>query len=290
MLAGGQTPSYQGSLSNVMWTNYIRLTTTRQNTTWSNYYFPPDWSRADGGWVARPLPTNNPVFVWNTNSIVYGQTGWTAIGQCNTMQDTIQNGALLLSPWIAKGAHHISWASNGVVTVTIPSGGTYAGQREYFWDATNGVAVATIAAVISRYDEFNGDDYSLMIFSSAVPSSIPPMRVAERKTLTKKLGYDPLGYNNAGSPACVFLENQFNQITSMPTVGHGGFHFAAGDSGEPFFIILPEGIVTFAVLSASVSSWEHVQADCNRLARHMGIPTNQVQLHWADLSRYPDFQ
>src|SRR5262249_5520011 len=61
---------FADSLSHLIWTNFIAHTNGRGTTVWSGRTHSPNW------------PATPPVAVWNTNSLIWGMKGVTALSPC----------------------------------------------------------------------------------------------------------------------------------------------------------------------------------------------------------------
>ena len=56
-----------GTLSDLVWTNFLAHTNGRDMVIWSDRTHPPGW------------PSNPPIVTWNTNSLIWGLRGFTAL-------------------------------------------------------------------------------------------------------------------------------------------------------------------------------------------------------------------
>lgn len=248
-----------GSLNDFVWTNLLARTNGRSPHLWSVNAHPP-------GWPAQP-----PSVAWNTNSLVWGMKGMTALSPC----------------WMGEGAH-------GQVPVTAltrrhgytrghgmaPDGlcNTWKGQKVWFVTKENRLVAATIARTMVRISQA---DYTIFLFRDNLPASIEPLRVAAFTNVTARFPDCP------GAPWPVFQKEQTGQINA----GIPGFTMNArkgGDSGSPNLLALANELIFFGG-RGTAGPLPQMQADMDALCRLEKLDPSKHQLQWADLSRFPNY-
>ena len=243
------------------WTNFITQTNSRTMDMWAERSLPPGW------------PDVPPLLAWNTNCLLYGWDGFTAISQCNEWE-----GALGQVPITLLTRRHGYTRGHG-------SAGTgfytqQAGQRVWFCTASNTVVEMTVAASLVRLGYSGADpdyyDYSLVVFSQDVPESITPISVLSVTNLDVYysdtpdqpalfLGTEQLGHCAAQVPPFVYP-------LSKP-----------GDSGSPNMIPAPDNKLIMVSGRTTSGPSAQMQADIDTLSNYVGISTNSYQLRWYDM-------
>ncbi|MBI3849301.1 MAG: Ig-like domain repeat protein [Verrucomicrobia bacterium] len=243
------------------WTNFIAHTNGRTMDMWSERVYPP-------GWPATP-----PVLAWNTNCLLYGLNGFTAISQCNEFEGSPGQGPVTLLTRRHAYTRGHGEGVNGLRTNHL------AGNKVWFCTASNTVVQMTIAADLIRLDSAAGSnyDYALLVFTEDVPESISPISVISPADLEIHywntpdlpylfLGTEQLGHCAAGVPPFVF-----------PIV-------KGGDSGSPNMIPSPDNkLIMFSGRATSGFS-SQMQADMDALSIYEGLNPANYQLRWYDLS------
>src|SRR5208283_3926460 len=146
-----------GSLAGAIWAGLH--TNDRCTNMWEYAHLPPDW------------PTNPPVLRWNTNSLLWGRKGMTAISQvCEGM------GAFGQGTPTALTRRHAYVRGHGMG----PSGldPTRVGRRVWFCTPNNQLVVRKIKLLLIHAPEKGSPgDYSIILFDADLPPTIEPMRV-----------------------------------------------------------------------------------------------------------------
>jgi subtilisin-like proprotein convertase family protein len=241
------------------WTNFIANTNGRTMKMWAEYSLPE-------GWPAVP-----PVMAWETNCLLYGVEGFTAISQCNEYQGAPgQVPATLLTPRHAYTRGH-GLGPNGL-------GNGLNGMHVWFCTASNTLVEMTIAANFIRLGTFGGEvyDYGILFFTEDVPPSITPMFVISQSDYQTYYPDTPdLPFLFFGTTAAGYCS------ADVPP-----FFFSLmnpGDSGSPNMIPTPDNkLAMFSGASTSAAS-PQMQADMDYLTTLAGLNTNNYQLHWYDI-------
>ena len=242
-----------------VWTNFIANTNGRTMQMWSEYSLPDAW------------PNVPPVMAWDTNCLLFGLDGFTAISQCNEFQGAPGVvPATLLTPRHAYTRGH-GMGDNGLATAL-------AGQRVWFCTASNTVVQMTVAAHFIRLGTFGGQvyDYGILVFTEDAPASITPMSVVSDADYEVYypdtpdlpfvfLGTTAAGYCAAGVPPFVY-----------PL-------FVAGDSGSPNMIPTPDNKLAMISGRSTSGASPQMQADIDTLTAFVGLSTNNYQLRWYDM-------
>lgn len=247
----------EASLNYSIWTNLMVRTNGRSPHLWRVNAHPPGW------------PSKPPAVAWNTNSLVWGLRGVTAMSPC----------------WEGEGAH-------GQVPVTAltprhgytrghgmaPDGlcNTWKGQKVWFVTPDNRLVAATIARAMVRISRA---DYTIFLFREDLPASIQPLRVAAFTNVTARFPDCP------GAPWTILQKEQTGQINAAVP----GFMVNArkgGDSGSPNLLPLAQELVFIGGRGTAGPSPE-MQADMDKLCKLERLNPRKYQLQWVDLARFP---
>jgi len=252
-----------GSLSDLVWTNFIAHTNGRDMTIWS--------TRSHSlGWPATP-----PNAAWNTNSLIWGMKGATALSPCWEVE-----GAPGQVPVTALTRRHAYARGHGMG----PDGfnTTFAGKRVWFLTTNNSVIQATVVRDLVRSAAGGANrDYTILLFKQDLPAGIEPLRVIAATNLAAKYSW------LAGAPHPLFKSEQTGQVsTEIP--GFTLNTWKGGDSGSPDMLPLPNELVFLNGRSTSGPSPE-MQADMDHLCELEHLDPKKYQLQWVDLSAYPAY-
>ncbi len=147
-----------------VWTNFITYTNGKTDQLWTTYTLPT-------GWPSNY--THQPSLAWNTNCLLFGKTGFTGISQCNEWQGN--PGQLAVT---ALTKRHGYMRGHSAAPYLFSTNADYAGKKVFFCTADNQVVERTVAATFNR-NKADGDtnDYTMVIFTNDLPSSITPLSV-----------------------------------------------------------------------------------------------------------------
>ncbi|MGC3959114.1 MAG: Ig-like domain-containing protein [Verrucomicrobiota bacterium] len=256
-LSGGNTAS---PFRTATWTNFIAHTNGRTMEMWSERSHPEGW------------PQTTPTLAWNTNSILYGLTGFTGISQCNEFEGAPGQIPVTLLTRRHGYARGHSMGTNGLRSLL-------AGKRVWFCAADNTVVSATVAAEWVRvgFDGVTSHDYTIVVFSEDVPANISPVAVISAAALETYYAYTPdLPY--------VFLAPE---QTGRCAAGVLPFIYPimkGGDSGSPNLILSPDNkLIMFSGRGTSRID-PQMQVDMDALSGFVGLNPSNYQLQWYDLS------
>ena len=258
-----------GSLGYLIWTNFIAHTNGRSMEIWRTYSLPTNFPTAF--FYGSNLPAHTrPMLAWNTNSLMAGMKGQTAISQCWTSQGN--HGQVPITAFTRRHGY-TRGHSMGQAGIS----DHFNGHRVYFCTTNNEVVEAVVQSSLVQIGK--GYDYTLLFFSRDLPPGIEPMRVADQKTVFEK--YPP------GLPGnwIQFLTEQGGSVSANypPFIANT---FKAGDSGSPNLLPLPGELVFWSGRSTSGAS-PQMQADMDELSRLAGLDPARYQMHWFDLSGFP---
>jgi len=156
------------SLNHLVWTNVLALTNARSPNVWSVRTHPPAW------------PAKPPMVAWNTNSLIWGMRGMTALSPC--WEDEGGNGQ---APITALTKRHGYTRGHGMGA----DGFTKArnGKKIWFVTTDNAVIQMTVKGAVVRSIVGGANaDYTIVLFSKDLPDSIKPMRVVAFKDFNTK--------------------------------------------------------------------------------------------------------
>jgi hypothetical protein len=154
------------SLNNLVWTNLIAHTNGRSLEIWSVRSHPL-------GWPARP-----PIVVWNTNGLMWGMKGLTALSPC--WEGEGSSGQVPITALTRRHGY-----TRGHVMGTEGFRADFAGRKVWFVTTNNVVIEATVARGVVR-THTGGGDYTLLLFQKDLPPGIEPIRVVAITNLFAK--------------------------------------------------------------------------------------------------------
>jgi len=251
------------SFRNLVWTNLVAHTNGRNPVIWSPRYHPKEW------------PSIPPVAVWNTNGLMWGMKGVTALSPCWEGE-----GASGQVPITALTRRHGYSRGHGMG----PDGfrTLFAGKKVWFITRDNRVIEVKIAREVVRVVDKSQRDYSIVLFDRDLPEGIDTMRVTEPLPI---FGVDSKVYPYAfGGPNPLFKTEQSGQVDAdMP--GFSVNTWKGGDSGSPNMLPIPGELVFVTGRSTSGAS-SAMQNDMDELCRLEGLDPRKYRLQWF---RLPEF-
>ncbi|MEY2427517.1 MAG: hypothetical protein QOJ40_402 [Verrucomicrobiota bacterium] len=252
------------SLNNHVWTNFIAHTNGRTTHIWEPRIHPH-------GWPATP-----PVVAWDTNCIMWGYAGLTALSPCwegegNSGQVPIT--ALTKRHGYTRG--HSMADNDGFTT-------NFTGRKVWFV-TTNQTLVERIVlkAVVRSFGGGAKRDYTILLFNRDLPDSIEPLRVLALTNIASKYP------DCLGAPRPIFRTEQGNGV-SAAVQGFAVNTWKGGDSGSPDMLPMPGELVFLNGRSTAGPSPE-MQSDMDALCAMAGLDPHKYQLQWLDLSGYPTY-
>jgi hypothetical protein len=251
------------SLNHLVWTNFIAHTNGRGLQIWSQRAHPADW------------PKQAPIITWNTNSILWGMKGFTALSPC--WEGEINPGQVpitLLTPRHGYTRGH-SMGPEGFST-------NRRGSNVWFLPADNALVRRTILREVVRAGKQG--DYTIFLFDRDLPDTIQPLRVAALAEVQSRY---LASMHGSGGSYPMFKTEQGGQV-SAEVPGFSVNTWKGGDSGSPNLLPLPGELVFCGGRSTSGASPE-MQADIDALTRMEGLNPKAYQLRWVDLSKYPSY-
>jgi hypothetical protein len=256
-----------GSLDHHIWTNFLAHTNGRDMVIWSQRSHPQGW------------PTNPPAVMWNTNSLVWGMKGMTAISPCWEGE-----GASGQVPLTALTRRHAYTRGHGMGDDGFTTNN--AGRKAWFLTKDNSLVEVIVKRQVTRAKpSTNGvhRDYTILMFDRDLPSGIEPMSVADFKEVQQRAPSASAGI----SPRPVFQTEQGGHVsTSIAPLTVNTWK--GGDSGSPNMLPFPGELVFFSGRSTSGPT-PGMQQDMDEQCRLEGLNPAKYQLRWADLSKFPAY-
>jgi hypothetical protein len=250
-----------GSLAGAIWAGFH--TNGRSTKIWEFWQLPPGW------------PNVPPVLRWNTNNLMWGRRGMTAISQVCEGEGAFGQGSLTLLTRRHAYLRGHSMGASGLHPEKV-------GVRVWYCTQDNQVIERKVKLLLVRAREPGSPgDYSIVLFDADLPATIEPMRVADLTKVSLKYLYDDLSHKP------VFMTLQGGYVSA----GVPGWTvpFAGGDSGAPIMLPLPGELVFFEGLSTSPPS-ATMQADMDMLSRKAGLDPRRYQMQWVNLDGYPELR
>jgi hypothetical protein len=253
-----------GTLSERIWTNFIAHTNGHDLRIWSARSHPPDW------------PATAPSATWNTNSVIWGMKGVTALSPCWQGE-----GAPGQVPLTLLTRRHAYTRGHGMGPDGFNQG--WAGIKAWFVTADNVVVEAKIKRSVVRVGpRTNGPprDCTIMLFDRDLPETIETMSVALPEEMQTVYPYPTQGL----TPHPFFQTEQGGYVSTgvAPLTVNT---WKGGDSGSPNLIPLPGELVFVSGRSTSGPS-PAMQEDMDELCRLEHLDPAKYQLHWVDLGKY----
>lgn len=250
------------SLNHLVWTNFIAHTNGRDMSVWFQRTRPTSW------------PTNAPLLQWNTNSLLWGMKGLTALSPCWEGEGYPGQVPITLLTRRHGYTRGHSMGAEGFHT-------HWRGSKVWFLAADNSLVTRTILREVVHAGKQG--DYTMFLFDRDLPDTIQPIRVAALGEVQAR--YLSLAHGGGNCP--IFKTEQSGQV-SADVPGFTVNTWKAGDSGSPNLLPLPGELVFIGGRSTSGPSPE-MQADMDALSKMEGLNPNVYQLQWVDLSQYPSY-
>ncbi len=249
------------SLNNLVWTNFIAHTNGRSVVVWSRREHSPGW------------PTNAPVVVWNTNSLLWGLKGLTALSPCWELEYSpgqVPITALTRRHGYTRGH---SMGPAGFRT-------SYAGRKVWFVTTNNTIIEVKVLREVVRTLSVDNRDYTIVLFDRDLPASIQPLRVVSATVLDDKYPW---------STPWLLLKTEQGGCVSADLEGFWVDTWKGGDSGSPNLLPFLNELV-FAGGRATSPPTQEIQADMDTLSRKQGLDPKKYQMQWLDFPRCRSFK
>ena len=251
------------SLNHHVWTNFIAHTNGREMRIWSQRTHPLGW------------PTHAPVIHWNTNSLVWGMKGFTALSPC--WEGEVNSGQV---PITLLTRRHGYTRGHGMGAEGFNT--RQLGAKVWFLAADNSLVTVAIRRGVVRAGKQG--DYTLFLFDRDLPDTIQPIRVAAPAEVQSRYLDSAPG---SGGSYPVFKTEQGGNV-SAEVAGFTLNTWKGGDSGSPNLLPLPGELVFFSGRSTAGPSAD-MQADMDALSKMEGLSPNDYQLRWVELSKFPSY-
>ena len=253
------------SLNYAVWTNFLMLTNGRNLQIWAERQMPQAW-------------TNPVVARWNTNSVIWGMKGLTAISPAWQVS---AGGSQV--PFTALTRRHAYTRGHGLGPEGFKTDD--AGRKIWFLTRDNVLVEAVIKRHLTRVSATNGvhRDYSIVLFDRDLPVTIESMSAAPLAEIQTKYRF-PAQFT---WPCPIFQTEQGGMVSTgiAPLVVNT---WKPGDSASPNMVPLPGELVFFSGRSTTGPSRE-MQEDMDELCRLEGLDAKKYQLRKPDLSKYPEY-
>ena len=250
------------SLNELAWTNLLAHTNAKSDSLWSIRTHPPAWPKAA------------PLVAWNTNCLIWGMRGLTALSPC--WEDEGGSGQVPITA-LTRRHGYTRGHSMGADGVTSARNG----KKVWFLTTNNILVEVVVKLALIRTADKSKQDYTIVLFNKDLPDSIEPISGVLSTDLRVKFPYAP------GAPWPVLRTEQGGSVNAgLP--GFSANLWKAGDSGSPDLLMLPEKLVFIGGRSTSGPS-EEMQRDMNMLCRIEGLDPRKYQLNLLDVSSYPSY-
>jgi len=262
------------------WVGIVDSSALAVATNWITY------TNGKGCALWNTRSTNNPPsLAWNTGCLLYGKTGFTAISQRDDW-NWAYPGQL---PVTALTSRHGYMRGHGTAGTTnnVPFAGyntNYNGQNVYFCTSNSTVVTATVTNAYTRCWGSDLLDYTILVFSADLPSTIHPMAI-------------PLYYGTPTSYSVVFNTEQGGQMTAnnppfpslSPAFGapadadafppfNQAVTFKGGDSGSPIMLPTTDDVLVFLGGDSTSPASSQMQFDMDTLSTSVGIEPENYQM------------
>lgn len=249
-----------GTLSHLIWTNYIASTNGRDMRIWSERAHPEGW------------PKQPPVAKWNTNSVIWGMKGVTALSPCWEGE-----GAPGQVPLTALTRRHVYTRGHSFGADGFHPG--HESKKAWFFTRDNQRIEVTIKLSVVRTVTPSRRDYTIMLLDRDLPETIEIMPVAKPEDMQKF--YPTPAFGPAPHP---FFQTEQGGNVSTGVAPLTVNTWKGGDSGSPNLIPLPGQLVFVSGRSTSGPSRE-MQEDMDELCRREKLNPAKYQLRWVDLGK-----
>jgi hypothetical protein len=253
----------------VIWTNFLATSSGKSIDLWTTPQ--PSFSFSPG----QP-----PTFIWNTNCLLYGMTGFTALSP-------FREGGGTDSGVTALTRRHAYMRGHGVGPNHFSTDTNYAGTKVWFFTADNEPVPMTIAAIFNRdpYQHSDAEDYTILIFTQDLTNSITPLAVRATPSsvgvlfCTSQFGYMSANMNYPAPFVCTqdYCDASRPPFNDLST-------FITGDSGRPDMIPTLDGSLVFiggrTTSGPSVQMQKDMDELCTNQTLNLNLNINDYQLNW----------
>jgi len=260
-----------GSVLEAAWTNFLTWTNGRDMRIWSERKHSADF------------PTNPPSATWNTNSLIWGMHGMTAISPSWAAQGA--PGQIALT---ALTRRHVYARGHGMGADGFGTG--FAGMKAWFLTTNNDLVEVKIKRSVVRTKPAADDkhrDYTILLLDRDLPPGIEPMRVTSmEEVLTNYMFVTRVPYPVSGvMPVPVFQTEQTGSVSSgVPPLTVNTWK--GGDSGSPNMIPLPGELIFYSGRSTTGPT-TYMQEDMDELCRLEKLDPQKYQMQWVHLDELP---
>jgi hypothetical protein len=250
-----------GSLNEFAWTNLLASTNGRSLLIWAKRQHPLLW------------PMTAPSVQWNTQSLIWGMKGLTALSPCWEKEGSSGQVPITLLTRRHGYARGHGMGREGLVS-------TFRGKKVWFVTAANKVVETRGSSVMVRSQP--AQDYSILMFDGDLPSDIEPVRVASLTELNIRC---PAVHE---TPSLIVRTEQEGRV-SAELPGFTVPVYKGGDSGSPNLFFYGHELVFVGGRTTSPPQKEW-QDDINALCAKESVDPKRYQLQWVDLSKWPAYE
>lgn len=237
-------------------------------------------NRSTALWTRREhiniWPTNRTMQIWNTNSLLYGLEGYSALSQCHVGEFLCGHPSFtLITPRHAYGAGHM-FALRGY--------GEY--HTGIFFCGTNGAVQMGITTNAICYADAQTRDYILVQFDHDITNAQPVtvmtssdfLKYVMPHTMGKWVWLLPNKWGNVAAYPNQYPNPLFQNLYE-PSVDFG-------DSGCPNLVPTPDGKLVFSGGRTSTMINDQMLRDLAALCATNGLDTNIYWPKFYDFSKY----
>jgi hypothetical protein len=228
-------------------------------------------------WSSRPTTDPPTGLAWDGSCLLYGKTGFTAISQCSQFAPRGQMPVTALTPRHGYTRGHGAGYPYGYAGFN--SG--FNGSNVYFCTATGTLVTATVTNAYTRLNTFENFDYTILVFSADLPSTIQPMEVSYSLPQSYSVifnttqGDSQHGYMSANNPPFwVYNSSNLEQSAdpdAFPPFNQHGTYFD-GDSGSPVMLPTTDDVLVFLKGDSTTAPCGQMQTDMDALSTSVGCP------------------
>jgi hypothetical protein len=237
-------------------------------------------------WATMTL-TQPPALAWNTSSLIYGKTGYTAISQLNSWDINNPPNGPGVVPVTALTARHGYTRGHGM-------GGTATNywlgppypplMTVWFCLPPTNVVQVNVLAYIVRDEGTNGGDYTVLLFDSDLPAGMTMQVSSPPQGGTVQLATQQHAYGtNVPGTVALWKPAPVNgppmTLPFLPVYGD------YGDSGSPVMVLTGSGALVFLHGTTTTGPGSPgnspMQADMDTLSTWAGLSPASYKMQWS---------
>jgi len=286
----GSSYGVYAGVSNPFGSNYAQfaalVVTTPYQIDVLDYFLAATNGKVASLWADMPI-TNQPTgMAWNTDCLIYGVPGFTAICQANNWTAWPFCGcpgeasitALTARHGYASG--HTFGGRNGLIDMYQETG---AYPPVWFCTASSQVVTNYIRYAFGRYTGDGQYDYIIFMFTNDLPQSITPMNVGyypQEPTVLLRTCQAATG--PGGQPGSVAAFGPSTECAVSPFNYFSSYQ--PGDSGSPNMVLTPDNWLVFVGGTSTTGPCDQMQADmdylCTNSISNLGLNPANYKMQW----------